>query len=158
VADSVKFSILGIEDIEMKLRAVSLDARFTGGRNALRKAAIALSEKVRDNSSRVDNPLTKRSIPANVTVRWNRKRFDSTGSFGYRVGIRGGAGGNKPSEALAGNPGGDTRYWRHLEFGTSKTRAQPFMRKSLADNINLITDTFIQEFNKSLTRVIRKGR
>lgn len=157
MADSVKFSILGIEDIEMKLRAVSLDARFTGGRNALRKAALVLAGEVRDNSSRVDNPLTKRSIPANVAVRWNRRRFDSSGTFGYRVGIRGGAG-RKPTEMLQGNPGGDTQYWRHLEFGTSRTRAQPFMRKSLADNINTITDTFIREFNKSLTRVIRKGK
>ena len=157
MSETVQFSILGLEGLQLKIKAVNDDVRYKGGRFALRKAALQLAAIVKANAERVDDPTTARSIPANVTLRFNRKQFEASGRVGFRVGIRGGAGGNKPSEAFAGNPGKDTRYWRHLEFGTQKTPAQPFMRKSLAQNIGPLTTTFVNEFGAALTRAIRRA-
>jgi HK97 gp10 family phage protein len=154
---TVEFSLIGFEDVSLKLKAVSYDAKYRGGRFALRKSAEELARIVRSNSQKVDNPLTDRSIPANVAVRWNRRLFDSTGNLGFRVGIIGGAGGNLPASQFESNPGGDTRYWRHLEFGTSRTRAQPFMRRSMTDNINKLTDIFAKEFGAAMTRALRRA-
>lgn len=153
---SVKFSILGLDGIAMKIKAVKDDARYRGGRFALRKAAMVLAEEVRAGANSVDDKSTPRSIPANVAIRFNRRQFDATGRPGFRVGIMGGAGRSRNGRDLSSNPGGDTRYWRHLEFGTSRTRAQPFMRRALADNINLITNTFVREYQAALTRAIRR--
>ncbi len=147
-----------MEGVKLKVQAVSYDVQFKGGRYALRKAAQALADIVRENSTRVDNPQTTgRSIPANVTLRWNRKQFEASGKLGFRVGVLGGAGGNATKESLAGNPGGDTRYWRHVEFGTSRSRAQPFMRRALADNIGAITGIFVDEYSAALTKAIKKA-
>lgn len=157
MSETIQFSLVGIEDVQLKMQAVSKEVRHNTGRFALRKVALQLSKIVKANAERIDDPTTDRSIPANVTIRFNRKQFDATGRVAYRVGIRGGAGGNTPSEALQGNPGKDTRYWRHLEFGTRKTRAQPFMRRSLAENINPLTKSFVDEFGAALTRAIRRA-
>lgn len=157
MSETIQFSLIGIEGVQLKMAAVSKEVRHNTGRFALRKVALQLAKIVKANAERIDDPSTDRSIPANVTIRFNRRQFEATGRVGYRVGIRGGAGGNKPSESLAGNPGKDTRYWRHLEFGTQKTRAQPFMRKSLAENINPLTRAFVDEFGAALTRAIRRA-
>lgn len=142
----------------MKLKAVAEDVQLRGGRFALPKAAQALAKIVKDNSERIDDPSTPgRSIPANVDLRWNRKQFEASGRLGFRVGIMGGAGGSAKSDTLSGNPGGDTRYWRHVEFGTSRSRAQPFMRKALADNISQITGIFVDEYGAALTRAIKRA-
>ena len=156
--ETIKFSILGVEQVTQKLNALPYDAKYKGGRFALRKTALHLAGIVRKNSERIDDPTTpNRSIPANVDVRFNRRMFDSTGDIGFRVGVRGGAGGNKPTEHFLSNPGGDTRYWRHLEFGTSKTRAQPFMRKALRDNISELTNMFVDEFSKAINRALKRA-
>lgn len=155
--ESINFSILGASEVAFKMKAVTDDVKLRGGRFALRKAAEFLAQAVRDNSRAIDDPKTERSIPANVDIRWNRKRYDTNGELGFRVGIRGGAGGKLKAGALSGNPGGDTRYWRHIEFGTSHSRAQPFMRRALADNIGPITGIFVEEFGRALTRAIKRA-
>lgn len=154
---TVKFGIRGGHELAQKMQAVAFDVRFKGGRSSLRKAALVLAGIVRENSRAVDDPTTPRSIPANVAVRWNRRRYEASGQLGYRVGILGGAGGNLPGSALAGNPGGDTRYWRQWEFGNSRRPAQPFMRRALADNINRLVSVFADEYGRALTKAIKKA-
>lgn len=157
MSETIKFNLIGLDELQLKMQAVSKEVRHNAGRFALRKAAVQLAGIVKRNADRVDDPRTDRSIPANVTLRFNRKQFEATGLIGYRVGIRGGAGGNKPSSELQGNPGKDTRYWRHLEFGTSRTPAQPFMRRSLSENINPLIKTVADEFGAALTRAIQRA-
>lgn len=157
MSQSVSFSILGLDGITLKMQGLRYDARYRGGRFALRKAAKVLAQHVRNNSLNIDDPLTDRSIPANVDIRWNRRLFEDRGVLGFRVGIMGGAGGKRPTQYYEGNPGGDTRYWRHIEFGTVRSRAQPFMRRALSDNINEITNVFVTEFGEALTRALRRA-
>jgi HK97 gp10 family phage protein len=147
VTDEITFSLIGIENVLIKFNAVSYDIKRKGGRFALRKAAQFLVEKVQDNARRIDDPETANNIAANVALRWSRQHFQQTGDLLFRVGILGGAGGRASSDSLSGFPGGDTRHWRMLEFGTENMPAQPIMRNALADNIK-----------KALDRALHKKR
>ncbi|MBJ9954370.1 hypothetical protein I5735_15155, partial [Acinetobacter baumannii] len=88
-----------------------------------------------------------------------------------KVGIRGGAKSYVKSKdnvrkGLAGkkyktdgdkqNPGGDTFYWRFLEFGTQNMIARPFMRPSLQNNVNTITNNFAGIFSTEIDKELAK--
>ncbi|MNN92971.1 hypothetical protein D3C81_2113340 [compost metagenome] len=56
----------------------------------------------------------------------------------------------------ASNPGGDTWYWRMLEFGTSRMAARPFLRPVADQAGQKAVDTFARHFNQALDRALRK--
>lgn len=166
------YSMAGVDSLVAKLSAVNDDVKTKGGRFALRKAANLIAQKGKENALRLDDPETAESIEKNIVVRFNGRRFKVNGDIAFRVGVLGGAaqyantrynrrkgkagklyatGGDK------GNPGGDTWYWRFLEFGTSKIAAKPFMRPALENNIQGATDLFVSEYSKSITRAIARA-
>ena len=55
-----------------------------------------------------------------------------------------------------GNPGGDTFYWRFLEFGTEKISAKHPMRDALSQNAQAATNEFIKQYDKTIDRYLRK--
>jgi len=156
--DGLDFSLIGVDEILGKLEEVGNDVRFKGGRFALRKAANLVANKVKENARALDDPLTSEEIHKNVAVRWSRKFNKRTGNLKFRVGIRGGAGGNAPGSAFESLPGGDTRHWRFLEFGTEKAPARPFMRPALENNIGEATNEFIVNYGKAIDRAIRRAK
>ena len=153
----ITLKLNGIDIVRQKLQLVSDETKYRSGRFALRKAAQLIADKLRQNAELVDDPATPNNIPRNVDIRWNAKRFRQDGQLGFRIGIMGGAGGNANTNEYAGNPGGDTRYWRFLEFGTKKMMPQPFFRKSLAENSQAAIDEFIKQYKLSLDRAIKRG-
>jgi HK97 gp10 family phage protein len=157
MADSVEFSLTGLDSLLGKLEAVSYDVKRKGGRSALRKAAQAIRDAAKQNAARIDDPETAANISANIVERWNGRLFKRTGDLGFRVGVMGGAGGNKSGAELSGLPGGDTRHFRHVEFGPEYVRAQPVMRPALEENIGLATDVFLREFEKNVDRAIKRA-
>jgi HK97 gp10 family phage protein len=108
----------GLQELEKKLSKLGeLEARkalnqgITKGGAVIRKAARA-------NAKRLDNELTTEQIFENVTAKkWLVKKGRKY--LGVSVGI------NKNGK------GGDTYYWRFLEFGTSKMAAKPFLEPAL---------------------------
>ncbi|WP_374987639.1 HK97-gp10 family putative phage morphogenesis protein, partial [Klebsiella pneumoniae] len=89
-------------------------------------------------------------------VSFSSKAFRRTGDPTFRVGVMGGArqyantkanvrkgraGKSYNTAGDKGNPGGDTWYWRFLEFGTEHAAARPIIRPALngvdADVINV---------------------
>lgn len=170
MADSVEFQLQGIDSLVAKLDAVSYDLKRKGGRAALRKAAAMISAKVKESAQRINDPGTSEDISKNITVRWNGRLFKSNGDLGFRIGVLGGAkqynnthtrkGGRRGSYAVGGsdrNPGGDTFYWRFVEFGTSSVAARPFMRPALAQSISEATNTFITEYEKAIDRALKRA-
>ena len=106
-------------------------------KRSLRKGANVIRDAARGNAKRLDDPDTSESIAKNIAVQsGNRRRERQEGGPVMRVGVMGGARDmGKYGEfkgAGKGNPGGDTFYWRFLEFGTSKMAARPFMRPAMA--------------------------
>ena len=157
MADSVEFSITGLDSLLGKLEAITYDVKRKGGRSALRKAAQAIRDAAKKNAARLDDPQTAADISKNIVERWNGRMFKRTGDLGFRVGVLGGAGGSRKGSELSGLPGGDTRHFRYLEFGTEDTRAQPFMRPALDQNIGLATDVFVREYERAVDRAIKRA-
>lgn len=154
MADTVEFSITGLDPLLAKLASVSYDVKRKGGRYALRKASQVVEKALKQNAARVDDPQTGRSIAANVAIRWNGRLFKRTGDLGFRVGILHGAVLKKGGSTEANAP---TPHWRLLEFGTEKMRAQPFARQALEQNIGQATNEFVAQYGKAIDRAIKRA-
>ena len=201
MADTVEFNINGLEALLGTLKTVSHDIRYKGGRAALRRAAKLIESKAKEGALRIDSPETGNQIAKNISVRWSSRVFKRTGNLGFRVGVLGGARqyANTKANVRSGragqtyrtagsksNPGGDTWYWRIVEFGRGpvsiKQRKkkkgarilanigtgeffgqsvpavapQPFLRPALENNIQAATDAFVRAYQKSLESLLRK--
>ena len=156
MADGISFKMEGVEELNAKLKGLTQDLKYKGGRFALRKAAQVLTAKAKDNAKSLDDERTAEDIARNITERWNGRLFKATGNIGFRIGVMGGAGGNLSKEKLSGLPGGDTRYWRYLEFGKEKMRATPFMRPVVDTSGQDAVNTFIREYDKAASRALRR--
>ena len=171
----------GLKELSAKLESVKHEIAFKGGRFALRKSANVIAKKVEKNVARLNDPKTAEDIAKNISVRWSPKRFKSTGDLMFRVGVLGGAAQKQTRAAeysrtkrrkkgtstlaslgeLSGkgksNPGGDTFYWRFLEFGTKNAPAKPFLRRSLEEGKGEAEREFIKQANASINRAIKKA-
>lgn len=180
MADDLQIKMEGVEELLGRFKEVKHDVRYRGGRFALRKAAQVIRDAAKENALRLDDPLTAENISLNIVERWSGRRFRRTGDLMFRVGVLGGArsrtkdahraarrrpAGVKSLSELGevegkgrGNPGGDTFYWRFLEFGTQKAPAKPFLRPAMQKNVREATDTFVREYGKSIDRAIRRAK
>lgn len=179
--DGVQFKVDGLDALVVKLDGLSYDLKRKGGRFALRKAAQVVREAARANALRIDDPETSEVIAKNIVERWNGRVFKRSQDLGFRIGVLGGARATLTDKArrkterrrerlgqrsldslgeMAGagkaNPGGDTWYWRFLEFGTERARAQPFLRPAMEQNIQAATDTFVREYDKAIDRALKR--
>lgn len=202
MADGVEFNITGIDSLLGKLEAVSRDLRYKGGRSALRRAAKLIEAEAKKNALQIDNPETANQIAKNISVRWSPRLFKRTGNLGFRIGVLGGARqySNTRENVRSGragktykvggsksNPGGDTWYWRFIEFGRGPVRVikrkrkkgpsvlanketgeffgkevkaaapQPFLRPALENNIQAATDVFAVAYGKQLDRLLKNA-
>lgn len=157
----ISFQLKGLDDIQAKLANLTYDAKRKGGRAALRKAAQLVRDDAIRRAQALDDPQSAENISKNIAERWNGRLFKTTGNIGFRIGVLGGArdeSGKIPSKkAVKANPGGDTFYWRFVEFGTENMKARPFMRPALATNVDKATDVFVTEFNKGIDRALKKA-
>jgi HK97 gp10 family phage protein len=179
MADGVEVRLIGLEELLGKLKDLPASTKLKGARFAMRKSANLVRGAVEQNALRIDDPATAQSIARNVTVRFSNRTFKQSGDVLFRVGIMGGAR-STSRDALksaarrrrrgiaslgelgeiegkgSGNPGGDTFYWRFVEFGTQNAPARPFMRPALANNTQAATDVFLREYGRWLDRWARQ--
>ena len=148
-----KFSLLGIKDVKAKMNKVSQTVNDTGTRTALRKAAGIVKKAAQQNALAVDDPLTGRRIRDNITLQFASKLYRQKGVIMYRVGVSSKRG-RIPVPNKDEGAKGNTPHWHLIELGTERARANPFMRPALANNVNQVTDKFINEFNKELDKVL----
>lgn len=158
MAEEVEFQLHGLDSLIGKLEEISGDMKFKGGRYALRKAAQVVRDAARANAKRLDDPETFPDISANIVERWNGREYRRSGDLAFKVGVMGGAGGTKRKQEQNGLPGGDTRHFRHVEFGTQKTPAQPFMRPALENNLQDTADAFVIEYEHAVDRAIKRAQ
>ncbi|MEO8466243.1 MAG: HK97-gp10 family putative phage morphogenesis protein [Gammaproteobacteria bacterium] len=131
-----------MRSLSVKLQKKALAAAVRKGANLVRDAAKA-------GAMAIDDPATAESIYKNVGVSFSARESRRQGGIVYRVGIRGGARKGKGG----GGPGGDTWYWRLVEFGTSRTQARPFLRPALENNAERATDAIAAELNRQLDKL-----
>lgn len=147
-------TIAGADEIVRKLRAVPLRVGRNAMRRALRKGANVIRDAARSNAKALDDNLTREAIWKNITTQgMGARRQRQIGGVGMRVGVLGGA----KSGSNSNNPGGDTFYWRFLEFGTSEMPARPFMRQAMASQaekaLSTTVDAMQTEMDKELTKL-----
>ena len=127
-------------------------------RRALNKGAVPIRDQAKRNATLLDDSLTAEKIYENIVIRNGRTRVKT--DIKTRVGILGGARDmEKYGEIKAGgkdNPGGDTWYWRLVEFGTSRTAAKPFMRPAMmtkqVEAYNNIVAAMTTELDKEIAK------
>lgn len=173
MADGIDFKLTGIDQLVATMNDVQYETKRKGGRFALRKAAQVIRDQARSNAEKIDDPRSPENISLNIVERWSGRRFRRTGDLMFRVGVLGGArlyantrenvrkgraGQIYSTGGSSGNPGGDTFYWRFVEFGTERSRANPFMRPAADQAGQRAVSTFITEYQKALDRAIRRAQ
>lgn len=153
--------IEGLEDVQRKLKLLPERLGRNAMRRALRRGANVIRDQARANARTLDDRETTESIAKNVRVSGMSRRVErAQKQIGMRVGIAGGARNmTKYGEFKGGgkaNPGGDTWYWRLLEFGTSKMRARPFMRPAMEQSATKAFSVTADAMNVQVDKEIGK--
>lgn len=165
---AVEVKVEGLDDIQRKLKLLPERVGRNAVRRALRRGANVIRDQVRLNARSLDDPETTESIAKNVRVSGMSRRMErSQKVIGMRVGIAGGAksrrsGGTFATGGNKSNPGGDTWYWRllefgaRLEFGTSRMEAQPFMRPAMEQSATKAFSVTADAMNVQIDKEIGK--
>lgn len=147
----------GVDEILRKLRLLPERIGRNAMRRSLRKGANVIRDAARNNAKRFDDAETREAIWKNIAVQSGGKRREKQeGGVMMRVGVRGGAKSKKGSGGGSSNPGGDTWYFRLLEFGTSKMAAQPFLRPAAAENVGRVSTVVANDMQTQLDKEIAK--
>ncbi|MGQ1233041.1 HK97-gp10 family putative phage morphogenesis protein [Acinetobacter baumannii] len=154
--------IHGLESALRKMQAIGNEKTVKRiARKAMRQAINIARDEARQKVKRLDDPTTPEKIWKEIVVQNGRSRNKNT--LVMRVGVRGGARipyTNNAQNRRSGRVGktyqadGRVFYWRFLELGTSRQPATPFLRPALYENIEQITDKFVQVFNFELSVVL----
>lgn len=123
---NVGFDDKSLTNLTKKLKQLNDKALTKETTKALRKGANAFKREIVKNAKQLDNSKTQNAIWRNVAIR--SKKQTKKSSIGVYVGILGGA---REGKNKGIGKGGDTWYWRFLEFGTSKMPARPFFRTAI---------------------------
>ncbi|HBM1277912.1 hypothetical protein GY164_12735 [Acinetobacter baumannii] len=154
--------IHGLEPALRKMQAIGNEKTVKRiARKSMRQAMNIARDEARQKVKRLDDPTTPEKIWKEIVVQNGRSRNKNT--LVMRVGVRGGARipyTNNAQNRRSGRVGktyqtdGRVFYWRFLELGTSRQPATPFLRPALYENIEQITDKFVQVFNFELSVVL----
>lgn len=167
----IDFKITGLDEALESLKRFPEEMQRKGIRFAMRKAANLVRDAAVSNAEKIDDPETSESIAKNINVRFSTRTFKRTGDVAFRVGVMGGsrqygntkenarkgrAGKSYATGGDKGNPGGDTWYWRLVEFGTKNAPANPFLRPALSQNTDAAISMAASEMNKWIDRNLKK--
>lgn len=145
----VEVEITGLDDVLSKLQRLANPRRTKSlALKASRQAMNIVRDDARQTAKAIDDPETAEKIWKNITTRAGRSR--NPNQVIMRVGVQGGASFSNPNHPSTS--GGDTRYWRFVEFPTAHSAATPFMRPALYNNINQVTTRFATVFNEELDK------
>lgn len=131
--------------------------------SAMRKGAAIVRNAAQTKAKTFDRADTPNKVWKEITVRTNSRLGRQNGGYALSVGVKGGARRytNNARNRAAGRVGqsyegpGKVYYWRFLEFGTQKMKAQPFMRPALADNVEAVIDTVAAELSNNIDQLVK---
>lgn len=157
---NIKVNVEGLAEIERKLKQLPEKIGKNAMRRALRKGANVIRDAAKANARRIDDPQTREKIHENIAVAsGGRRREREAGGVMMRVGVRGGA---RLTRGDNGAPGGNTTYWRFVEFGArvelgnSEDRAQPFLTPAGVEKAQAAYDATAADMTKQLDKEIAK--
>ena len=153
-----------MDEVQEKLKRLG-DKRLSKriSRKAARQAMNIVRDAARNAAKAIDDPSTPEKIHKEIVVQGGKSR--NSNEIKMRVGVRGGARvpyTSNDDNRRAGRIGksyqmeGKVFYWRFIEFGTSRMPATPFMRPALQNNIQAVTNSFAENFNKEIDKELAK--
>lgn len=157
MAVSATWELVGANELLASISELKGLVGSKEGRSAARAAAVVIQKALKANAEKIDDPETPNSIPLNIAIGFNSRLFKRTGDIGFRIGVNGGAKYRKFNPGKKG-PGGDTWYWRLVEFGTKNFAAKPFVRPALAMHTQEATEAFLRRFKAAIEATARKNR
>lgn len=150
---TVEFNIQGLEPVQERLKRLGNPRLMkNAARRSMRKAMAIVRDAARANAKGLDDPETTEKIWKNIAIAAGKTR--NPNEVVMRVGVRGGASFSNPNPP--NTSGGDTRHWRWLEFGSVHNPPTPFMRPALQNNIQAVTNSFAENFNKEIDKELAK--
>lgn len=145
MADWITYKLTGAEDLSKVFRTLPQELQRQVVVPAAKDAMDIVLQAAKDNASRVDDPTTSNYIPKNLALIEDTKYFNETGSTKISVGIR---------KRKRGVGGGNTFYALiFVELGTSRSRAQPFLRNALGQNQQAVFSEFLSSAKFQLLRL-----
>ena len=150
---SVEFNIEGLDEVQEKLKRLANPRLMkSAARRSMRKAMAIVRDSARNAAKGIDDPQTSEKIWKNIAIAAGKTRNQN--EVVMRVGVRGGASFSNPNPP--NTSGGDTRHWRWLEFGSVHNPPTPFLRPALQNNIQAVTNSFAENFNKEIDKELAK--
>lgn len=150
---SVEFNIEGLDEVQGKLKRLGNPRLMkNAARRSARKAMAIVRDAARSGAKSIDDQQTSEKIWKNIAIAAGKTRNQN--EVVMRVGVRGGASFSNPNPP--NTSGGDTRHWRWLEFGSVHNPPTPFMRPALQNNIQAVTNSFAENFNKEIDKELAK--
>lgn len=150
---TVEVNIEGLDRVQEKLKRLGNPRLIkNAARRSARKAMAIVRDAARANAKALDDPETAEKIWKNIAIAAGKTR--NPNEVVMRVGVRGGASFSNPNPP--NTPGGDTRHWRFKEYPTIYGPGTPFMRPALQNNIQAVTNSFAENFNKELDKELAK--
>lgn len=176
--DGMKINLQGVNETSTRLFMIGKNLQKKVGSRAVRKGANIIRDAARANARAVNDPNTPENIEKNIVVQSASRLGRRNQGVAARVGVLGGA--RSPGSATArrkaerrrqregtrsllelgeiqgagkNNPGGDTWYWRLLEFGTQRIAPRPFLRPAVAQNEDAAITAVMSEIDKQLDRL-----
>ena len=150
---SIEVNIEGLDQVQEKLRRLGNPRLMkNAARRSARKAMAIVRDSARGAAKGIDDPQTSEKIWKNIAIGAGKTR--NPNEVVMRVGVRGGASFSNPNPP--NTSGGDTRHWRWLEFGSVHNPPTPFLRPALQNNIQAVTNSFAENFNKEIDKELAK--
>lgn len=164
-AFDVSVEITGAADVISRLSKLPDKLQKKGAVRASRAAMRIAVNAAKANSRKLDDKQSPERIWRNIAPQNATRKGRQVGGVVIRVGVRGGAqkyantkenrrkgrvGKKYKTGGDKSNPGGDTWYWRFLEFGTAKMAAQPFLLPALANNAAAIEAKLATELDREI--------
>ncbi|MCU4500966.1 HK97 gp10 family phage protein [Acinetobacter radioresistens] len=150
---SVEVKIEGLDEVQEKLKRLANPRLMrNAARRSMRRAMAIVRDAARSGAKNIDDPQTAEKIWKNIAIAAGKTR--NPNEVVMRVGVRGGASFSNPNPP--NTSGGDTRHWRWVELGSVHNPPTPFMRPALQNNIQAVTNSFAENFNKELDKELAK--
>lgn len=146
---------------KLKTLAPKLQKRYLY--TAMRAGAVIVQHAAQERARALDDPKTPKAIWKEIAIRTNAKMGRQNQGLALQIGVLGGARkySNTDSNKRHRRVGrtyitpGNVYYWRFLEFGTSKMKAQPFMRPALENNVNSVSSAITDKLNGAIDELAK---
>lgn len=142
MSDFVKVKVSGLRELDRALNNLDLNVRKKAIRPALRKAMKPVEARAKQNVPE-DTGGLKKTIRTSTSM--SKGNLRKSGGKAAAIG-RVSAGRAKKKEGVTGAQA------LQVEFGTSKTKAKPFLRKAVQGHEKEIISTFAHELGKEIKK------